>query len=141
MNKAEQYYIRFYAPGSFAAYTFEAKPVVFGWNVPDWQNIDTQDLMIKLKTDNQLIKGAVWPQNAYAFQIYIQIFPDEPERTGMLYYHPKSRVENLKEVTDNQKADPFLVTHMKKNKWEEIVWTRWNTALPFDTNRDRILSA
>jgi len=147
MDVPKKHYIRFYTQGGFFGNTSD--PVVLGWNVPDWQNIDTNILIDKLQSENKLVEDLKWPEDAFAFQIYKQISvfykghicTDEPVKMGPLYYHPDSRVENEEEVRKNPKADSFLINRMGKNKWKTIVWTKWNTAFPFESYKDRILSA
>jgi hypothetical protein len=90
-----------------------------------------------------------WPDNAYAFRMFKredieeggQTYTGTRQQIGPTYYHPDSRVETLAEV--EARGDPnekILISNMKGNKWNAIVWTRWNNfPQPYDEKDSTIL--
>ena len=77
----------------------------------------------------------VWPDSAYAFQIFQRIdivdggkvFKGEEKQVGPTYFHPDSRIETLAQVKRNPAATDILIRNMKQNKWKKVVWARWNS--------------
>jgi hypothetical protein len=117
-------FVRFYAPGSFVAED---------WTVP----VDTLDpLAIK------------WPDNAYAFTLHERVdvadgperFTGEAKQIGPMYYHPDSKVETQAEVALNPKATGILLSNMRCNRWDQIIWSRWgNWPQPYEAGRHLVL--
>ena len=53
-----------------------------------------------------------------------------------MYYHPDSKVEDLKEVEQNPNATDTLIRNIKNNGWDRIIWTRWgNWPQPFNPTK------
>ncbi|MEN6549998.1 MAG: hypothetical protein ABFE07_28475 [Armatimonadia bacterium] len=89
-----------------------------------------------------------WPKNAYAFRIMErtdvvhdgETYKGKAEQVGPLYYHPDSRVETLEEVRQNPRATDTLISNMRCNKWNRIIWTRWNNwPQPYEAKEIRVL--
>lgn len=115
MKRITRYFVRYYAPGSFVANT---------WDVP-----------VKSKT----VKRVQWPESAYAFQLYEQgvvvdgkdEFLGAATKAGPFYFHPHSRIEGLESVKAREPGS-ILCRNMENNGWDEIVWLRWgNNPQPF----------
>jgi len=91
----------------------------------------------------------IWPKDSYAFEIYEREdiimggkkFKGKPQRIGKLFYHPDSKIETIKQVMKNPNTGPCLVSNMKTNKWNRIIWTRWgNWPQPYNEKEMEILS-
>lgn len=120
MRKELKRFVRYFSPGSFYA--------------NDWtENIDAR-----------APNSVPWPENAYAFTMHERedvidgqkIYKGDSKQIGPMYYHPDSKIETLDEVTRNPKASDILISNMRCNKWEHVVWSRWgNWPQPFDETK------
>ena len=124
MKKVIVYYVNFFSPGSFVA--------------DSW----TKDI------DDPDPKKVEWPERAYAFTLHKrtdvvdgkQVFRGSPKQIGPMYYHPDSKVENIRAAKKNKKSTPILISNMENNGWKEIVWSRWgNWPQPFDRKKSAVL--
>jgi len=97
---------------------------------------------------NIIPKDMKFPKNAYAFEIYEQenivdgekVFIGEAKRIGPMYYHPDSKIETLAQVKGNPNASKTLISNMECNKWDKVIWTRWNNwPQPYKKGRMKIL--
>ena len=91
-----------------------------------------------------------WPENAYAFRMYSresieeggEVFMAHPKQIGKTYYHPDSKVRTLREVQmmDKDGEHKILISNMKGNKWDAVVFTRWgNFPQPYDKEDSEVL--
>ncbi|MCK9434317.1 MAG: hypothetical protein M0R32_05725 [Candidatus Cloacimonetes bacterium] len=127
MKKSTHIYVEFQAPGILFAEMW------------------TEDIN---STDPNDIK---WPDNAYAFRIYKRediedngnIYKGTASQVGPTYYHPDSKVETLAQLeARNDPKNKILVSNMKGNKWNEVVWSRWGSfPQPYDSKHNCILKA
>ena len=124
MKKVKKYYVRFYYPGVIVAETSD-KDV----DNPDPYNVK-------------------WPQNAYCFEMYMRediidgkdTYRGKAEQVGPMYYHPDSKVESLAEVKKNRPTATTLIANMECNKWNKIIWTRWESwPQPYNSKEIRVL--
>jgi len=90
-----------------------------------------------------------WPANAYCFRLFERedvidedkIYEGKERQVGPTYYHPKSKIETLAEVEKNPQASSTLISNMRCNKRDKIVWSRWgNWPQPFNPKEDCVLS-
>ena len=110
MKKIVRYYVKYWSPGSFVGESW----------TKDIQNPDPLSIE--------------WPDNAYAFSLHRQedvidgdsTYSGKPEQIGPLYYHPESKIETLEEVKKNRASSKILIDNMEINKWNKIIWSRWN---------------
>ena len=125
MKKQTKYWIRFYTPGILFAET---------WDI----NCDSEPNPKEIE----------FPDSAYAFTIHKRtdiidrgnIYKGKARQIGNMYYHPDSKVEDLKEVEQNPNATDTLIRNIKNNGWDRIIWTRWgNWPQPFDPTKITIL--
>lgn len=89
-----------------------------------------------------------WPENAYAFTLWTRtdiaegddVFKGEAQKIGKMYYHPDSKVENYDMVKRNPNANEILLSNMKNNHWQHIVWSRWgNWPQPYDMSKHAVV--
>lgn len=125
LTKQAKYWATFYTPGAFTADT------TIEWfdEMPDPNDVE-------------------WSEDVYAFTLNERedviyngkVYKGESTQVGPMYYHPDSKVENQEEVARNPNAGQCLLSNMKCNKWEEVIWTRWgNWPQPFDKKKVQIL--
>ena len=124
MKKVIVRYVRFYAPGSFCAEDW----------TEDAPSLDPSEIAI--------------PDNAYAFTLHERTDVEDGDETyqgaavqvGPVYYHPGSKVETLAEVGEHPKGNETLLSNMRCNNWDRIIWSRWNNwPQPFDDTKATIL--
>ena len=124
MQKELKRFVTFMAPGAFVGEC---------WT----QDVESADPM-----------AVEWPDNAYAFTMHERedVVDGETRYTGTaaqvgpMYYHPDSKVETLEEVLRNPKRGPALVSNMKCNGWDSVIWTRWgNWPQPFEGGKATVL--
>jgi hypothetical protein len=126
MRKRISYWIEFFAPGPFVAET---------WQV---------DCPADTKPER-----VVFPDSAYAFKLWKRedrvegdkLFRGDPEQIGPTYYHPDSKVETLQMVESHPRGNEILISNMKCNKWDSVIWTRWrNWPQPFNSKTMQIIA-
>lgn len=117
--------VEFFTPGSFCSDTWEKE----------------YDKEIKPES-------VKWPDNAYAFCVYRQDcvenngkkFYAKREQIGKMYYHPDSQITNIEQTTKHSNATSTLINNMKRNGWDNMIWTRWgNWPQPYNKNKMLIL--
>lgn len=123
MKRVTEHYAEFSAPGSFMANQWTT-PVVLG------QSIE-------------------WPDTAYSYQLWKRVdvhdgddvFQGKPEKVGKLVYHPDSMITTLEQVElgDSPDHGPALISNMRRNHWDAVIWTRWgNWPQPWDAEQMEI---
>ena len=126
MEKKISYWITFWAPGSFTA------------------NAWSKDCDVLPSPDEVEI-----PDNAYAFTLHKRedaidgekTYKGECEQVGPMYYHPNSQVTTLEETKKHRNTSDMLISNMKCNKWDAVIWTRWgNWPQPYEESRHKVLS-
>lgn len=125
MDKVTVRYVRFLAPGSFVA--------------NDW----TKEVRTADPT------AIEWPENAYAFTMHErvdvvdgpEVFKGEVRQIGPMYYHPDSKIETQAEAALNKNSTSTLLSNMRCNGWDRIVWSRWgNWPQPFDATKAVVMA-
>lgn len=127
MKKVTKYWVQFWTTGA-----------MFG---EQW----TVDL--EKKTNPEDIE---FPKNAYAFSLHKRTdlidskktYNGKSEQIGKLYYHPDSKVTDINETKNHPNSSATLISNMRGNNWNKVVWTRWgNWPQPFDGRKVTILPA
>lgn len=107
-------------------------------------------LMFGESTDQEIgdkdINSLKFPEHAYAFQIIerqdvvegTKVYKGEEKVSGF-YYHADSKVETIEELKRNPKASEILISNMKNNKWDKIVWSRFGNWPQNFTKNDVVL--
>jgi len=91
-----------------------------------------------------------FPDHAYAFRVFRREDIVEGDKTykgdavqqGVTYYHPDSKITTLAQVKamSAEKRGHALVSNMECNKWDSVIWTRWdNWPQPYDADSEQIL--
>lgn len=123
--KRTEYWIRFYAPGSF-----------------------TTNEWIRMEDSMPKPDEVAFPDKAYAFTLHQRediieggkVYQGAAEQVGLMYYHPSSKVETLAQAELNPNATSILLSNMRCNRWDHIVWSRWgNWPQPFDAAKMQVV--
>lgn len=86
-----------------------------------------------------------WPDRAYCCKLgrqTVQIVGDEVLRGAVkwdprTFYHPLSIIQTIDQVKRNPSASEILVRNMECNRWDRVVWSRWqNWPQPYNATKD-----
>lgn len=131
MKKSYSYWIEYHTPGLIVGESYTVDCDV----PPSWEDIR-------------------FPDNAYAATLWqredvidgAEVYRGQPERIGkQFYYHPDSRITTLEQLKNGDhgfEVGPALLSNMRCNRWDAVVWSRWGDwPQPYDPEDIEILPA